>query len=75
MLKCVKRILYFIIILDEIWLVELKLEFVTFCHTQIGPFFVQKWSKSCHFWPKMTENERLSDASPNYVLPFPNFYI
>ena len=35
--------------------------------------FVQKWSKSCHFWPKMTQNERLSDISPNYVLPFPNF--
>ena len=27
------------------------------------------------FWPKMTQNERLSDVSPNCVLPFPNFYI
>ena len=49
-LKCLKRrffaffsrkklkILSFIIILVEIWLVELKLKFVAFCHTQIGPF-------------------------------------
>ena len=65
----------FIMILVEIWLVESKLEFVTVRHTQIGPFFVQKLSKSCHFWPKITQNERLSDVSPNYVLPFPNFYI
>ena len=36
--------------------------------------FVQKRSKSCHFWPKMTQNERLSDISPDYVLPFPNFW-
>ena len=34
--------------------------------------FVQKWSKLCHFWPKMTQNERLSDFLPNYDLPFPN---
>ena len=27
-------------------------------------FFVQKWSKSCHFWPKMNQNEHLSDVSP-----------
>ena len=69
------KILYFIIILVKIGLVDLKLEFVTFCHTQIGPFFVQKWSKSFSFWPKMTQRERLSDVSPSYVLPFPNLYI
>ena len=38
-----------------------------------SPVFVHKWSKLCHFWPKMTQNERLSDFSPNYVLLFPNF--
>ena len=35
--------------------------------------FVQKCLKSCHFWPKMTQNQSLSDFSPNYVLPFTNF--
>ena len=35
--------------------------------------WTEKWSKSCHFWPKMTQNERISDVSANYVLPFPNF--
>ena len=69
------KIIYFIMILVEIWLVESKLEFVTVCHTQIGPFFVQKFSKSCHFWPKMTQNGRLSDVLSNYVLMFPNFHI
>ena len=34
-----------------------------------SPVFVQK----CHFWPKMTQNGRLSDFSPNYVITFPNF--
>ena len=63
------KILYFIILFD-IWLVELKLKFVAFCHTQIGPFLAQKWSKLCCFWPKMTQNERLSDILSNYILPF-----
>ena len=63
--------LYFIIILVEMWLVELK--FLVFCYAQIVPFLVKKWSKLCHFWHKMTQNERLSEFSPNYVRPFPNF--
>ena len=67
------KFLYFIIISVEIRLVELKLKFVAFCYAEIGPFFLQKWTKLCHFWPKMTKNERLSDFYPNYVLPFPNF--
>ena len=62
----------FIIILVEIWLVELNLKFVAFCHTQIGPF-LSKMVKMMSFWLKMTQNERLSDFSPNYVVPFPNF--
>ena len=48
------EILHFIIILVEIWLVELKLEFVTFCNTLpdllvggvILPNFPKKWPKS-----------------------------
>ena len=35
--------------------------------------FCPKMVKIMSFWPKMTQNERLSDFSPNYVLPFPNF--
>ena len=35
------------------------------------PVFTQKLSKLCHFCPKISE--RVSNFSPNYVLPFPNF--
>ena len=31
------------------------------------------WPVFSHFWPEMTQNMRLSDFSPNYVLTFPNF--
>ena len=34
------------------------------------PVFVQKWSKLCDIWPKMTQNQRLSDffiLCPNFV--------
>ena len=36
------KILYFIIILVEIWLLELKLKFVVFWHTPIGPTKIVK---------------------------------
>ena len=64
-------ILYFIIILVEIRLVEMKFKLMTFYSN--WPVFVQKWSKLCHFWTKMTKNEHLSEFSPYYVLPFSNF--
>ena len=60
------KILCVNIILVEMPLVELKLKFASFYNTQMGPLFVQKWSKWCHFWPKMAQSERLSDFSPNH---------
>ena len=52
------KIIYFVIILVEFWLVELK--YVAFCHTHIGPFY-QKMVKIKSFVHKMIQNELLSD--------------
>ena len=53
-----EKIKNFIFILVEIWLVELKLKFVVFCYTQIGPFLFKNREKK-FFWGK----------NPPYDLP------
>ena len=40
---------YFVIILVQIWLVELKLKFVAFCYTQIGPFLSKNGQNYVNF--------------------------
>ena len=46
---------FFIIILVEIWLVELKLVFCDLLLYLNWTIFVQKWSKSCHFGLKYSK--------------------
>ena len=78
-LKCLKR-RFFTFFSRK----KLKIIFYYHCswnmvsRVEVGVFALltfSKCSKSCHFCPKMTQNQSLSDVSPNYVLPFPNFCI
>ena len=67
------KIISFYIILVEIWLVQFKLNFFVFCHTQIGQILTKNGQKYVILGLKWLKIGFIELLSPNYVLIVPNF--